>query len=89
MCVCSHSKEKARSCPVQTKIRAVNYIRFKEKLTFRLLDVTKRQCFHHKRLRGQTGFPSPVAVGYTNIDLKTNMLLERGPQEKPDKASVT
>lgn len=29
------------------------------------------------------------AVGYTNIDLKTNMLLERRPQEKPNKASVT
>ena len=31
----------------------------------------------------------PVAVGYTNIDLKTNMLLEREPQEKSNKASVT
>lgn len=48
--------------PVQTTIRAVNYIRFKEKLTFRLLDVTECPCFHQNRLRGQTGFPPPVAV---------------------------
>lgn len=75
--------------PVQTKIRAVNYIRFKEKLTFHLLNVTKCPCFHQIRLRGQTGFPPSVAVGYTNIDLKTNMLLERGSQEKLDKASMT
>lgn len=46
-----------RGLPVQTKIRAVNYIRFTEKLTFRLLDVTECQCFHHSRPRGQTGFP--------------------------------
>ncbi len=65
------------------------YIRLGEKLTFRLLDVTKCHCFRQNWLRGQTGFPPLVAVGYTNIDLKTNMLLERGPQEKPDKASVT
>lgn len=39
--------------------------------------------------RGHAGFPPPVAVGYTNIDLNINMLLERGQQEEPDKASVT
>lgn len=39
--------------------------------------------------RSVQDFPPSVAVGYTNRDLKTNMLLEKGPQEKPDKASVT
>lgn len=41
------------------------------------MDVTKCQCFHQNRQRGQTGFPLTVAVGYTNRDLKTNMLLEK------------
>ncbi|MEQ2247920.1 hypothetical protein ILYODFUR_014092 [Ilyodon furcidens] len=74
---------------VHTKIRGEKLMRFKEKLTFLLFDVIERQCFHQNRLRGQTGFPSPVAVGCTNPDLKTNMLLERRPQEKPHKAPVT
>lgn len=61
--------------PAQTKIRATNYIRLKEKLTFSVASVTRCQGLHQSRPRGQTGFPPSVAVGYTNKRCENKLVI--------------